>query len=221
MSVLLNTVKSFSSKSLRQHTLSTLLALSGINSLSLTLPISTPLDRDKTMDNVEIMKHLNKLVTTLGAGPEGFGHVFASFLPGMSVALTNLVTSNSNLGSSVTVLSLLTWVHYVSIVMKDSEYNSGKSEERKFSKESKLSKDDPGGKKLVVERSLAWQEGTDAKLCVLVQRISGLVTSSSWRVRMGLVVWAHILLSHTHRYSKNNRCTLVMYQCMYTYTVNT
>ncbi len=204
MSVLLNIIQSFSSKTLREQTLSTLLALSGVNSLSLTLQISVRSDSDKTVDNVDFVKHLNDLVATLGIGPEGCGRVFASFLPGISMAITKLVTSQTNLGSSVTVLCLLTWAHYVSIVMKDSECQLVKSEAEKAIKRSnyeKVSEDDTSEKKLAVERSLSWQQGTETKLCILVQRMSGLLTSVSWRVRMGLVSWAHILLSHTYRYN--------------------
>ncbi len=205
MSVLLDAVRSFSSKTLRQHTLSALLALSGINSLFLTLQLSS--NPDKTTGNVDFVKHLDTLVATLGVGPEGCGRVFASFLPGISMAITQLVTSDTNLCSPVTVLSHLTWAHYVSVVMKDSECGWLKSEERKAlsmkgSNCDKASEDDPGVKQLTVERSLSWQQETDAKLCVLVQRMCGLVTSSNWRVRMGLVSWTHILLSHSYRYTE-------------------
>ena len=205
VSVLLETLQSFTSKTLRQHALAALLALSGIDENSLTLLLSnTEVKNSPQIDQISSRdgcnKYLDGLVDTLGVGPEDCGHVFACFLPGITMVITKLVTSETNLGSSVTVLSLLTWAHYVALVMKDSECSTPEIEASKGSNYDKVSEDDLSRKKLEVQRSLSWQQETDSKLCVLVQRMSGLVTSESWRSRLGLVGWAHILLSHSYRY---------------------
>ena len=47
------------------------------------------------------------------------GGAFASFLPGITMTLTKVMTSDIKVGSSVTVLALLTWAHYVAMVMDD------------------------------------------------------------------------------------------------------
>jgi hypothetical protein len=50
-----------------------------------------------------------------------------------------------------------------------------------------------------VRRTKSWYSETDEKLSVLVQRVCVLVTSEGWRVRLGMVGWAHTILSHCHR----------------------
>ena len=50
-----------------------------------------------------------------------------------------------------------------------------------------------------VKRTKSWYSETDEKLNVLVQRVCVLVTSEGWRVRLGMVGWAHTILSHCHR----------------------
>ena len=50
-----------------------------------------------------------------------------------------------------------------------------------------------------VRRTKSWYSETDKKLSILVQRVCVLVTSEGWRVRLGMVGWAHTILSHCHR----------------------
>ena len=50
-----------------------------------------------------------------------------------------------------------------------------------------------------VRRTESWYSETDEKLSVLVQRVCVLVTSEGWRVRLGMVAWAHTILTHCHR----------------------
>lgn len=52
---------------------------------------------------------------------------------------------------------------------------------------------------LVVERTREWRVETDSKLSLLAHKMASLVTSEGWRVRVGMVVWAHSLLTHCHR----------------------
>ena len=210
VSVLLETLQAYSSKSLRHEALSTLLALTGVNAQALTLtlkPDETTSDHhsDSVADDLEIddksvtpnadvcAGYLDGLVQTLGVGPKRCGHVFAAFLPGISVAIAKLVTTETNLGSSVTLLCLLMWAHYVAMVTKDSECSI------ESNAVGTVTETEREGKRLEVKRTLAWQQETDSKLCMLVQRMSGLVTSEGWRVRVGVLGWAHVLLSHSYR----------------------
>ena len=64
----------------------------------------------------------------------------------------------------------------------------------------KKEEEEVGPRSLAVKRSKSWCTETDRKLSVLVQRVCVLVTSEGWRVRMGMVGWAHTLLTHSHRY---------------------
>ena len=53
---------------------------------------------------------------------------------------------------------------------------------------------------LVVERTRKWCAETDHKLSILAHKVAAsLVMSEGWRVRVGMVVWAHSLLTHCHR----------------------
>ena len=50
---------------------------------------------------------------------------------------------------------------------------------------------------LRVDRSRDWMRETDQKLAVLAGKVMGvLVTSEQWRVRRGVVIWAHCLLGN-------------------------
>ena len=51
---------------------------------------------------------------------------------------------------------------------------------------------------VAVKRTKSWCNETDQKLSILVQRVCVLVTSEGWRVRLGLVGWAHTILTHCH-----------------------
>lgn len=50
-----------------------------------------------------------------------------------------------------------------------------------------------------LRRTRSWYSETDEKLSVLVQRVCVLVTSEGWRVRLGMVGWAHTILTHCHK----------------------
>ena len=53
---------------------------------------------------------------------------------------------------------------------------------------------------LAVERTREWCVDTDHKLSILAHKMTAsLVMSEGWRVRVGMVVWAHSLLTHCHR----------------------
>lgn len=170
---------------------------------------TTGLDKaSSSTDNVGLSTYLNDLLQMIGVGPSNGGGVFASFLPGVSMAITKLVTTDTNVGSSVTLLALLTWAHYVAMVMNDAQCQEEASHEQSekqqptnvHSNYDKVSKTGTKVERLGVKRTLSWQQDTDSKLCVLVQRMSGLVTSEGWRVRVGLVAWANCLLTRCYRY---------------------
>ena len=164
-------------------------------------------DPSLSTGSVDLSGYLNSLLQTVGVGPSNGGSVFASFLPGVSMAITKLVTTDTNVGSSVTLLALLTWAHYVAMVMNDSQCQEAVRQQTEKQKSTnihsnydKVSETGTKVERLGVKRTLSWQQDTDSKLCVLVQRMSGLVTSEGWRVRVGLVGWANCLLTCCYRY---------------------
>ena len=58
--------------------------------------------------------------------------------------------------------------------------------------------EEAGPRSVAVKRTKSWCNETDQKLSILVQRVCVLVTSEGWRVRLGLVGWAHTILTHCH-----------------------
>lgn len=210
ISVLLNTLQKYHSKTLRRETLSAMLAITGVNSEDLIKELSfshqskpssdVNIDASsgegtssppKTSSSVEMdpSDYLSTMKKVIGLGGCE-SSVFASFLPGMTIGLTKLITTDSTTGSSVIVLSLLTWAHYVCLVLDDS-HSASLTAPPTTEKEKH---------ELVVLRTKQWESDTDHKLSVLVQRMSVLVTSEEWRVRVVMVGWAHCMLTHCYRY---------------------
>ena len=121
--------------------LSAMLALSGVNALELTniighqkltnqneelvddvitsAQLKKPVLNDH--DSAHILSSLSKCIGVSECVE--MGGAFASFLPGVTMALTKVMTSDIKVGSSVTVLALLTWAHYVAMVMDDDQIN--------------------------------------------------------------------------------------------------
>ena len=119
--------------------LSAILALSGVNALELTNVIGhhklTNQNEDDDVitsaqlkkpvlndhDSAHILSSLSKCIGVSECVE--MGGAFASFLPGVTMALTKVMTSDIKVGSSVTVLALFTWAHYVAMVMDDGQIN--------------------------------------------------------------------------------------------------
>ena len=230
MSVLLATLQSYEAKQLRRETLSAMLALSGVDASNLAVLTgrSKPTNQNaELVDDITSSVHseksdtsdcdsshvLSSLSKNIGVSEcAEVGGAFASFLPGVAMTLTKVMTSDIKVGSSVTVLALLTWAHYVAMVMDDADITANQVVNLKIPVLSIVTlilvvqevggankEEEAGPRSLAVQRSKSWCRETDRKLSVLVQRVCVLVTSEGWRVRLGLVGWAHTLLTHCHR----------------------
>lgn len=139
MSVLLATLQSYEAKQLRRETLSAMLALSGVDVSNLAVltgrskptyqnaelvdDITSSVHSEKSdisdCDTSHVLSSLSKNIGVSECGE--VGGAFASFLPGIAMTLTKVMTSDIKVGSSVTVLALLTWAHYVAMVMDDAD----------------------------------------------------------------------------------------------------
>ncbi|XP_014675715.1 PREDICTED: TELO2-interacting protein 1 homolog [Priapulus caudatus] len=117
------------------------------------------------------------------------GDCFASFLPGISITLTNLATGDICQGHKVTMLSVSTWQKLVTMVMGDKQLTLAAVKD--IGDECTAPLDH-----LKVLRDKAWTVAAAEKLQVLVQRLAGLVSHSSWKVRLALGAWADALLTH-------------------------
>ncbi|CAL8324810.1 unnamed protein product [Merluccius merluccius] len=118
------------------------------------------------------------------------GSAMASFLPGITVALTRVVTGDPRHGHAVTVRAIKVWYRTVALVMDDAQLQGlvpGETE--------------PTGTlgrvgELVVLRSPDWVRGTSGRLGVLLKRlISCTAAHRHWRVRLEMVELADHLLA--------------------------
>ena len=142
VSVLLGVLQSFEAKKLRREVLSAMLALSGVNAAMLSNIVghyskstnqsgekddditteASPGGKPDEYDSTHILSVFTECVGVSDCAE--MGRVFASFLPGITIALTKVMTSDVKVGSSVSVLALLTWAHYVAMVMDDAHIST-------------------------------------------------------------------------------------------------
>ncbi|KAJ3586884.1 hypothetical protein NHX12_013276 [Muraenolepis orangiensis] len=118
------------------------------------------------------------------------GNAMASFLPGITVALTRVVTGDPRHGHAVTVSAVKVWYRTVALVMDDAQLRVIVPGET-----------GPAGLgrvgELVVLRSPDWVKGTAGRLGVLLKRLlSCTVAHLHWRVRLETVELADHLLAH-------------------------
>lgn len=190
ISVLLSSATDSSSNTQRQEALSTLCALTGLDT-GPVLSAAKELQMSSSTDlSAASSKYLGWMREVVGVAKVG-GAAMASFLPGIVLALTRMVTTDAKTPGSVTSLTLLTWAHYVGVVMGGEEQEVGVV----GAKRDKLLDPDKA-ESLMVDRSEVWRKKTAENCKVLIQRMCLLVTSDVVKVRVSLVGWAHSLLSH-------------------------
>ena len=134
-------LQSYEAKKLRREVLSAMLALSGVDAATLSNLIghdkltnqseekedvvTTEAKSEGKTDAYDPTHILSTLTKYMGVSDcVEVGGVFASFLPGITIALTQVMTSDVKVGSSVSVLALLTWAHYVAMVMDDAHFTT-------------------------------------------------------------------------------------------------
>ena len=180
VSVLLSVVKHQSSRDVQVTAMNCLTVLSGIPTALLSLIPNV------TMDNN--VSWVNK-IATIGSGLAGSSKTFSSFLPGIAVSLCEVVTKSSKAGQKVISCGLLAWVHFVSLVMNDNEYNTAVTGNNEENCEHET--------QLEVRRDKKWWKETSQKLDILITRMCQLISHSSWLVRWSLCIWSYCLLTYT------------------------
>ncbi|KAL5484668.1 hypothetical protein EMCRGX_G021207 [Ephydatia muelleri] len=189
ISVLLGVAQGPRPRDVRRTAVLALVALSGANPQLL-------------MDWVGVAAEprLPEVCTWMGAGSASCS-VFASFLPGISQVLANVVTSSDALGQTGIAVALLTWARLLIISVNAEEVVAGEEATPTEGPTTQLdtTPDPDATESLMVSRSGAWLSDTDAKLSLLVHRATSLVSHSGWRVRRAAVLWAYSLVVHCHR----------------------
>ena len=154
---------------------------------------------------------------------------FASFLPGISMSLCRVATSDSLQKHSVIATTLDTWGGILELVMNDEFYPhmadvddiaikianlsatgvTGNQNNNTAKQDEKLHAESNGiidkVKSLVVYRDKAWFEKTATNLKVLIDKTAALVNHPNWKVRLAVVHFARRLVLN---------CTKSMQNCI-------
>uniref|UniRef100_A0A673BAC1 TELO2 interacting protein 1 n=1 Tax=Sphaeramia orbicularis TaxID=375764 RepID=A0A673BAC1_9TELE len=117
------------------------------------------------------------------------GSTMASFLPGITTAMTRIITGDLRQGHVVTVRAIKVWSSTVGLVMEDSQLQAGDPQKSPPPDLGRIGQ-------LVIHRTKEWVQSTAGKLCVLLKKIiSCSLAHQHWRVRMGMVELSDHLLA--------------------------
>lgn len=116
------------------------------------------------------------------------GDLFASFLPGISTALTRVITGDFKQGHSIVVSSLKIFYRTVGFVMADEQLGRTSEVQAEPAVEHRVAK-------LMVHREADWVKNTGDKLTVLIKKIIECISvHPHWKVRMELIDLVEALL---------------------------
>ncbi|XP_064639094.1 TELO2-interacting protein 1 homolog isoform X2 [Lineus longissimus] len=126
------------------------------------------------------------------------GDIFPSFLPGIAIALSKVITGDVKQGQAVTVHAIRAWASLVTLVVGDATLTWAQN--KQISVKAKNEKQ----QQLVIERSPDWAQATADKLDILIGRIVTLTSHANWKVRLAMVNWAEQLLNECQRTLKGS-----------------
>lgn len=116
------------------------------------------------------------------------GDLFASFLPGISTALTRIITGDFKQGHSIVVSSLNVFYKTVSFIMADEQLKRISKVQAESTVEHRVAK-------LMVHREADWVKSTGGKLTILIKKIIECVSvHPHWKVRLELIELVETLL---------------------------
>nr|XP_035957465.1 TELO2-interacting protein 1 homolog isoform X4 [Halichoerus grypus] len=116
------------------------------------------------------------------------GDLFASFLPGISMALTRVITGDFKQGHSIVVSSLKIFYETVSFIMADEQLERISEVQPKPAVEHRVAE-------LMVHREAKWVKNTSDKLTLLLKKIIECVSvHPHWKVRLALIELIEALL---------------------------
>ncbi|XP_039720245.1 TELO2-interacting protein 1 homolog [Pteropus medius] len=116
------------------------------------------------------------------------GDLFASFLPGISTALTRVITGDFKQGHSIVVSSLNIFYKTVGFIMADVQLGRISKVKAKPAVEHRVAK-------LIVHREADWVKNTGNKLSILIKKIIECVSvHPHWKVRLELIELVEALL---------------------------
>ncbi|XP_054835036.1 TELO2-interacting protein 1 homolog [Eublepharis macularius] len=119
------------------------------------------------------------------------GDLFASFLPGVSITLSRIITGDVKQGHAVVVSATRLFSRALSVVMADEQLAQvpPKGEESALGPSNRLSE-------LLVHRGSDWAKSTAAKLCILIRKVVERVSAHPhWKARKELVEMSSLLMA--------------------------
>ncbi|XP_016423587.1 TELO2-interacting protein 1 homolog [Sinocyclocheilus rhinocerous] len=116
------------------------------------------------------------------------GRTLATFLPGISRALSLVISGDVRQGHTVTMKAMRVWYKAVGLVMADEQLQKTDND---------VAAGDLGRVgELVVKRTPSWRRTTSQRLALVLQKIISCTSAHPhWRVRLELVNLSHFLLS--------------------------
>ncbi|XP_036085317.1 TELO2-interacting protein 1 homolog isoform X3 [Rousettus aegyptiacus] len=116
------------------------------------------------------------------------GDLFASFLPGISTALTRIITGDFKQGHNIVVSSLKIFYKTLGFIMADEQLGRISKVKAKPAVEHRVAK-------LIVHREADWVKNTGDKLNILIKKIIECVSvHPHWKVRLELIELVEFLL---------------------------
>ncbi|KAF0874318.1 TELO2-interacting protein 1 homolog isoform X1 [Crocuta crocuta] len=116
------------------------------------------------------------------------GDLFASFLPGISMALTRVITGDFKQGHSIVVSSLKIFYKTVSFIMADEQLEGIPQVQPRPAVGHRVAE-------LLVHREATWVKNTSDKLTLLIKKIIECVSvHPHWKVRLALIELVEALL---------------------------
>ena len=144
----------------------------------------------------------------------------ASFLPGVSISLSKVITGGISKGKTVIIGALEAWAAHIKAVMNndfipDANFTNSVGELTKImSKLAPLKEHhnvkqnqeaNAERKSLEIKKDKDWYSNTSGKLKILIERISSVASHSNWKVRLALLEFAGALLKN---------CSLSLETCL-------
>ena len=147
-------------------------------------------------------------------------YAFASFIPGISMALCRIITGDPKQGYAVLTAGIDVWGEITSLVMNDKQMPSHPSSSKDVisqltsvvlkgktqdSKDVKCKKElhSPVSsnhcdkvKSLTVNRTIGWFEDTASKLKILIERLDSIALHPHWKVRLSLAKFSDKILAN-------------------------
>lgn len=116
------------------------------------------------------------------------GDLLASFLPGISTALTRVITGDFKQGHSIVVSSLKVFYKTVGFIMADEQLSRIPKAQAKPAVEHRVAA-------LMIHREADWVKSTGDKLAILIRKIIDCVSvHPHWKARLELVQFVEVLV---------------------------